>query len=1215
MYASAPFSLETLGTLRLSGPSGELLAGRRKELALLVYLTRQSPRSVSREKLAALLWGERDETKARQSLRHALHQLRRALGESIDVSNGSIRVLPGNVELDALRFEEGMAAGHLADALALWQGDFLSGLDDLGHEEFRSWLERERESLRRTLRSGFEGSVTIAAEQKQLKDAARWARQWVDSFPLDEAANTRLIESLVATGEAGQARAAHEAFRSTLRAELDVSPSAEFLRLGEEIQRALRHAQERSSCSAALFSPELIGRDSLLASLTQLWSGARREPVVALIEGEEGLGKSRLCREFAQRIRSTGKNHLVLEIHAVPGDGRTQGTTIRRVIAALAETSAIEDAPNRSLVELSRLAPELRRRFPQLASPAEDTGQAESALRTAFRAIASETPTLLIVDDFACADSPSQELLLSLASALPAGMLLVLTIRPDQIEGTKLLSELGRLPSARRMKLSALTVQEVALLVDSMLQLPSDDRDNLAARITAESGGNPFYALELISALADAGMLAHKSRGTWSLTRGFDSQAMPLPPSLRTAIKLRLEHLSEPARKVLDVAAITPGPIGPTSPDLAAAISHEEIQPAIDELLSRRLMRISGSSGPGYEFAHDLIRRVAAEKATRTPARERPRLEAPSPTSVRPSRARLVQTVVGFAIAGTLVFLVAPSTKVAAPTAASGDDLRIVVAAFANETGDAKFDRLGRITADFLTRGIAQTGLISVLPPVLAVSAPGTPGASMLPDDFPRLSPDIAPSMIISGAMYRTGDSIRFDAQITDARARRVFRVIDPVLASAAEPMIGIELLRQKLLATLALSLDVRLTSSVRDQRHVPSYESYRAFAEALDDLYARRGDAPSKFLRSYALDSAFTLPLLYASMAYHGQGNFPVADSLVKGLQPRRNELPPYDRYVLDYQLATLRNDRSEAYAAARAAAAIAPGSYAAVVLAPGAAIQLNYPAEAVRLLSQIDRERSAAKGLPVYWNLLAHSYHLLGRYEDQLTVARELRRRIPEDTRALYYEARALAALGRLSELEAVLSESLSLPSVAGYGPPGLGAHRFAAEELRAHGNAAHATEILERGVRFYQSAPAEVLAIARFQHEIAYVLYQLGRLPEARNTYERLVRTKALKGGELLSITYYLAFIASKQKDTARVHELERYIRENPEPYTDGMVAFMQARLASLRGEKELAMRLLQQSAADGLGFSHTNHHLFEFENMRGYPPYERWLAPKG
>src|SRR5574338_49676 len=99
------FSLTTLGALRLAGTSGPVLSGRRKELALLTYIARRSPRAVPRDELAALLWGERDEDRARQSLRHALHQLRRALESAIEITNEHVRVAGDAIDVDASLLE------------------------------------------------------------------------------------------------------------------------------------------------------------------------------------------------------------------------------------------------------------------------------------------------------------------------------------------------------------------------------------------------------------------------------------------------------------------------------------------------------------------------------------------------------------------------------------------------------------------------------------------------------------------------------------------------------------------------------------------------------------------------------------------------------------------------------------------------------------------------------------------------------------------------------------------------------------------------------------------------------------------------------------------------------------------------------------------------------------------------------------------------------
>src|SRR5215207_1156105 len=156
------FTLRTLGELRLDGPAGSVLAGRRKELVLLTYIARRAPRAVTRDELTALLWGERDEDKARQSLRHALHQLRRALGDVIEVTNEQVRAADGQIELDASLLERDVADARLAQAVERWGGEFLRGAEDAGDDAFRSWLEQERESIRR---------ATLAALSRLVSDA------------------------------------------------------------------------------------------------------------------------------------------------------------------------------------------------------------------------------------------------------------------------------------------------------------------------------------------------------------------------------------------------------------------------------------------------------------------------------------------------------------------------------------------------------------------------------------------------------------------------------------------------------------------------------------------------------------------------------------------------------------------------------------------------------------------------------------------------------------------------------------------------------------------------------------------------------------------------------------------------------------------------------------------------------------------------------------
>src|SRR5215468_10986925 len=132
------WTLCTLGSLRLFDDAGdEQLAGRRKELALLVFLARRAARRVPRTVLAELLWPDKDEERSRASLRQALSQLRRVVGAALEASADDVVLAPGAVELDANCLEQDAAAARWPDVAERWRGDFLAGADGLAGEAYR----------------------------------------------------------------------------------------------------------------------------------------------------------------------------------------------------------------------------------------------------------------------------------------------------------------------------------------------------------------------------------------------------------------------------------------------------------------------------------------------------------------------------------------------------------------------------------------------------------------------------------------------------------------------------------------------------------------------------------------------------------------------------------------------------------------------------------------------------------------------------------------------------------------------------------------------------------------------------------------------------------------------------------------------------------------------------------------------------------------------
>ena len=148
-------SLTLLGDFQARlGPGPPLRLRTRKTQALLAYLALPPGQPHSRDKLAALLWGDRSQPQARSRFRETLFALRRALAPAdppcLTLTGETVALNADAVDVDAVAFERLARAGDaeaLARAVDLYRGDFLEGLAFRG-TLFEDWLMAERERLR-----------------------------------------------------------------------------------------------------------------------------------------------------------------------------------------------------------------------------------------------------------------------------------------------------------------------------------------------------------------------------------------------------------------------------------------------------------------------------------------------------------------------------------------------------------------------------------------------------------------------------------------------------------------------------------------------------------------------------------------------------------------------------------------------------------------------------------------------------------------------------------------------------------------------------------------------------------------------------------------------------------------------------------------------------------------------------------------------------------
>src|SRR5215470_13983477 len=239
----------------------------RKERALLAFLALPPGERRSRDRLAGLLWGDRGDKQAGDSLRQAMLRLRKAFDPiqplPLLTDRGFVALDRRTVKADVQAFEQLSAEGTplaLGRAVKLYQGDMLDGLDVDG-AEFGEWLMVERQRLRDLARQAFSallGSHLAGGERDQ---AGAIARRLLALDPLQEPAHRALMKIYAEQGQAAMALKQYQLCRDALRAELGVRPEAETERLYQSIREkraAARGATAPTAAPAAPAPPSVI---------------------------------------------------------------------------------------------------------------------------------------------------------------------------------------------------------------------------------------------------------------------------------------------------------------------------------------------------------------------------------------------------------------------------------------------------------------------------------------------------------------------------------------------------------------------------------------------------------------------------------------------------------------------------------------------------------------------------------------------------------------------------------------------------------------------------------------------------------------------------------------------------------------------------------------------------------------------------------------------
>ena len=343
----------------------------------------------------------------------------------------------------------------------------------------------------------------------------------------------------------------------------------------------------------------MVGRRSELeqldAALDALAAGA---PACLAVEGEPGIGKTRLLAELRHRAEERG--YLVLSGSAAEFErDLPYGVWVEAMDAYVAsqELEARAGADSELLSDVAVVLPSLR------AGNGSPTGalrderhRAHRAVRRLLALIAERDPLVLALDDLHWSDAASVELIGAFVRrGMAARVLLALGYRT------------GRAPPGLNSALTAPAVTVLELGSLSEEECRSLAGGELTARrhaaIFSESGGNPFYALQLARA---AQLPARSPSG--------DRMAMDagVPRTVAAALVQELDALTSPARMLLDAGSIAGDPFEPELACEIGKLSPDDGMVALDELLHARLLHPT-SVPRRFAFRHPLVRRAVYE--------------------------------------------------------------------------------------------------------------------------------------------------------------------------------------------------------------------------------------------------------------------------------------------------------------------------------------------------------------------------------------------------------------------------------------------------------------------------------------------------------------------------------------------------------------------------------------------------------------------------
>lgn len=363
-----------------------------------------------------------------------------------------------------------------------------------------------------------------------------------------------------------------------------------------------------SGAESALVTPAFVGREG---DLTRLSGALAGPPAVVLIEGEAGIGKTRLVQELLTVQTSSLGGQVLVSTCPPYRDSLTLGPIVDGIRQR--HRGTVPTATNPLLGALRPLFPEWHTVLPPAPDPLVDATAARHRLFSALAEVLEALGTrVLVVEDAHWADEATLGFLLFLTSRARQGLSLVVTYRPEEVPAGSLLLRLGarHRPDVThlRLNLAPLDAADTATLVSSMLDGDPVSAD-LLSHLHELTAGIPLVLEESVRLLRQRGDLQRRD-GRWVRRTLEDLSA---PPTVRDLVLERTGRLDPDVRQVLTAVAVLAGPAEEGLVAAAAGLPRARVGPALAR--AERAGLLENDPRGRVRFHHALIGRAIYEAA------------------------------------------------------------------------------------------------------------------------------------------------------------------------------------------------------------------------------------------------------------------------------------------------------------------------------------------------------------------------------------------------------------------------------------------------------------------------------------------------------------------------------------------------------------------------------------------------------------------------